>query len=45
MSLGKVYTLNNGTTIPAVGLGTWLSKRNEVEAAVEWALRAGYRHM
>lgn len=45
MSLGKTYTLNTGAKIPAVGLGTWLSKPNEVEHAVEWALKAGYRHM
>jgi len=45
MSLGRTYTLNTGVKIPAVGLGTWLSEPNEVEHAVEWALKAGYRHM
>ena len=39
------YTLNTGAKIPAVGLGTWLSKPNEVAQAVEWALKAGYRHL
>ncbi|KAF8551590.1 Aldo/keto reductase [Imleria badia] len=37
--------LNNGQSIPAVGLGTWQSKPNEVAHAVETALRAGYRHL
>ncbi|KAF8459707.1 NADP-dependent oxidoreductase domain-containing protein [Kalaharituber pfeilii] len=45
MSFGQTFTLNTGGKIPAVGLGTWLSKPNEVEHAVEWALRAGYRHL
>ncbi|KAF7425995.1 hypothetical protein PC9H_008357 [Pleurotus ostreatus] len=38
--------LNNGLEIPAIGLGTWQSKSNEVTAAVEFALKeAGYRHI
>jgi glycerol 2-dehydrogenase (NADP+) len=41
----KTYTLNTGAKIPAVGLGTWQSKPNEVEKAVEIALRRGYRHI
>ncbi|KIM63911.1 hypothetical protein SCLCIDRAFT_673144 [Scleroderma citrinum Foug A] len=45
MSLGKVITLNNGRTIPQIGLGTWLSESNEVENAIEIAVRAGYRHL
>ncbi|KAH8901340.1 aldo/keto reductase family protein [Thozetella sp. PMI_491] len=45
MSLGRKFMLNSGHEIPAVGLGTWLSKPNEVTAAVEAALRAGYRHI
>jgi glycerol 2-dehydrogenase (NADP+) len=31
--------------MPAVGLGTWQSKPNEVQTAVEAALRLGYRHI
>ncbi|KAF8423027.1 NADP-dependent oxidoreductase domain-containing protein [Tirmania nivea] len=45
MSFGQTYTLNTGAKIPAVGLGTWLSQLNEVERAVEWALKAGYKHL
>ncbi|KAJ0419278.1 NADP-dependent oxidoreductase domain-containing protein [Aspergillus carlsbadensis] len=45
MSLGRTFKLNSGYDIPAVGLGTWLSKTNEVEKAVETALRVGYRHI
>jgi len=34
MSLGKTITLSNGAKLPQIGLGTWLSKPNEVENAV-----------
>ncbi|KKK26250.1 aldehyde reductase 1 [Aspergillus rambellii] len=45
MSLGRTYKLNSGYDIPAVGLGTWLSKPHEVEDAVATALTLGYRHI
>ncbi|KAF8963621.1 NADP-dependent oxidoreductase domain-containing protein [Flammula alnicola] len=45
MSFGRVVTLANGSKIPQVGLGTWLSKPKEVENAVEIAVRNGYRHL
>ncbi|KAF2098092.1 aldehyde reductase [Rhizodiscina lignyota] len=45
MSTGRTFKLNSGYSIPAVGLGTWQSKPNEVAKAVETALRAGYRHI
>ncbi|KAJ5579896.1 uncharacterized protein N7459_005881 [Penicillium hispanicum] len=45
MTLGRTFKLNSGYEIPAVGLGTWLSKPHEVENAVEHALRKGYRHI
>ncbi|OAQ58576.2 aldo/keto reductase [Pochonia chlamydosporia 170] len=41
----RTFTLNTGAKIPAVGLGTWQSKPNEVQSAVEAALRHGYRHI
>jgi glycerol 2-dehydrogenase (NADP+) len=37
------FTLNTGAKIPAIGLGTWQSKPNEVREAVAAALKAGYR--
>ncbi|KAL2215490.1 aldo-keto reductase [Thermoascus aurantiacus ATCC 26904] len=45
MSLGRKFKLNSGYEIPAIGLGTWLSKPHEVEDAVAHALRVGYRHI
>jgi len=45
MSFRKALQLNNGTTIPQIGLGTWLSKPHEVENALVWAVEAGYRHI
>ncbi|MDT3728644.1 aldo/keto reductase [Streptomyces sp. DSM 41972] len=37
------HTLNDGTTIPALGLGTWPMDDAEAERAVATALEAGYR--
>jgi len=44
-SRSHLLQLKNGQSIPAIGLGTWQSKPNEVARAVEAALRAGYRHL
>lgn len=41
----KTFTLNTGDKIPAIGLGTWQSKPNEVRDAVKVALQKGYRHI
>ncbi|MEU9879047.1 aldo/keto reductase [Streptomyces phaeochromogenes] len=38
-----VHTLNNGTKIPAIGLGTWPMSDAEAEGAVAEGLRLGYR--
>ena len=37
--------LNNGQKMPLLGLGCWQSPTEEVAAAVETALLAGYRHI
>src|SRR4051795_1772509 len=38
-------TLNNGVRMPALGLGVFQSPPEETAAAVEAALRVGYRHV
>jgi diketogulonate reductase-like aldo/keto reductase len=38
-------TLNNGVTLPTIGLGVFQSPPDETAAAVESALRVGYRHI
>lgn len=38
-------TLNNGLTMPIIGLGTWQAPKGEVGAAVRTALESGYRHI
>src|ERR1700712_5662433 len=45
MSVNTHFKLNTGASIPAVGLGTWQSAPGEVAAAVEHALKSGYRHI
>jgi alcohol dehydrogenase (NADP+) len=40
-----MITLRDGTTMPAVGLGTWKAEKGQVRAAVHIALQAGYRHI
>ncbi|KAJ0170125.1 hypothetical protein K1T71_014053 [Dendrolimus kikuchii] len=53
--VAPLLKLNDGRSIPALGLGTWLGfakaggrvkpKGDEVEMAVKWAIDAGYRHI
>lgn len=38
-------TLNDGNSIPQVGLGVWQTPAKETERAVTAALQAGYRHI
>jgi 2,5-diketo-D-gluconate reductase A len=38
-----IYTLNNGVTIPALGLGVYQSGKEETAASVKFALNSGYR--
>ncbi len=38
-------TLNDGNSIPQVGLGVWQTPADETERAVTAALQAGYRHI
>ncbi|WP_166909472.1 aldo/keto reductase [Mycobacterium sp. DL440] len=38
-------TLNDGNSIPQVGLGVWQTPAEETERAVTAALQAGYRHL
>ncbi|MDH4441650.1 MAG: aldo/keto reductase [Rhizobium sp.] len=40
-----IVTLNDGNTIPQVGLGVWQTPNDEAAPAVKAALDAGYRHV
>lgn len=41
----KYLDFSDGNKLPIVGLGTWQSEDEQVEAAVDTALEAGYRHI
>jgi diketogulonate reductase-like aldo/keto reductase len=41
----EMLTLNNGVHMPALGLGVFQTPPEETRAAVEAALRTGYRHI
>lgn len=43
--MNNLITLNNGVTLPSVGFGVFQSAPDETAAAVETALKAGYRHI
>ncbi|ORY57444.1 putative glycerol dehydrogenase Gcy1 [Pseudomassariella vexata] len=41
----KTYTLASGDKIPAIGLGTWQSPKDQTINAVKSALQSGYRYI
>lgn len=45
MACTKFFNLGNGVKMPALGIGTWRAPDDEVEAALNLALEAGYRHI
>jgi diketogulonate reductase-like aldo/keto reductase len=47
MNLPASFTLNNGVTVPTIGLGTFQSEasNSRVKDAVKMALKLGYRHI
>ena len=45
MILQETFTLSNGVEIPKLGLGTWMIGNGEVSAAVQEAIKLGYRHI
>jgi 2,5-diketo-D-gluconate reductase A len=45
MTLSPLIKLNDGHTIPQLGLGTWPLDDDQVATAVVHALKAGYRHI
>ena len=43
--LGERVPLNDGTSMPLIGLGTWQLKGTACMNAVERAINLGYRHI
>jgi len=45
MDINSKLKLNNGTEIPALGLGLWQVSGTAAQNSAEWALREGYIHI
>ncbi|KAG2377600.1 hypothetical protein C9374_009116 [Naegleria lovaniensis] len=45
LDIHSTLTLNDGTKIPLIGLGTWKSEPQKVKQAVIAAIECGYRHI
>jgi glycerol 2-dehydrogenase (NADP+) len=45
LTMNTLLPLNTGSSIPAMGFGTWQSPPGEVKKAVYYAIKAGYRHI
>ncbi|KAI7857921.1 NADP-dependent oxidoreductase domain-containing protein [Circinella umbellata] len=45
MASGRVFKLNTGSTIPAIGFGTWQSQPDDAYNSVLTAIKIGYRHI
>ncbi|ONK62066.1 uncharacterized protein A4U43_C08F36460, partial [Asparagus officinalis] len=45
IEMAKFSSLNTGAKIPSVGLGTYRAQPGVVEDAVNFAVKAGYRHI
>ena len=45
LNINSTLTLNDGTKIPLIGLGTWRSEPEKVKRAVIVAIESGYRHV
>lgn len=39
------FPMNDGLTIPALGLGTWMISQEKAAGAVKRAIELGYRHI
>ncbi|PNF26431.1 Alcohol dehydrogenase [NADP(+)] [Cryptotermes secundus] len=43
--MASLLKLRTGASMPAIGFGTWQASDSELEAALDAALEAGYRHI
>ncbi|MFX0010664.1 MAG: aldo/keto reductase [Candidatus Hermodarchaeota archaeon] len=45
LKINSKVKLNNGVSMPILGLGTWNLRGKEASRAILWALEIGYRHI